>query len=472
MSGTAKVIQPQGSFTSSQGSAAASGAISAELDEFAAATAEIFPRASGSSTIPYDKLAQMLGTAQTRSLQQANGQFTGSISGGSSGAVSFAGFEVLPALQLATGYFGPTVQALHQTAVIQRLNMLLYITSMPDLGQISEPDIPTRIQTIVKAIVDRWRTVTYPSMTSFDQQVAIAIHEANTPGLQALYNILGNSDDFTIDGLEALAEQVPMVNQKINDFIFQTLCDSKDNFWPSFLFLIQSFGMRYAPAFGDASEVGRLIGIQEAFDAVEDKTDLSMLQLSETLQEPVAPITHVVIPKLPTAGPHRAYTQQNSNLLPGQAVAAMVRYPSGQYTGRGHILQPPPWLSVVFQSLSTTAVLGNTLQEGQIHSTIEQLTTQTAAAMQAFKTFLTGMAKRVFHLLALQNAMATVTLPFDGSWEVGTAYKVGLNGTSLFTGLCASVRHSTSSHQSSPQHFTTVGFSHVQWSGFTFNYDS
>lgn len=452
-----------GSFAASGGSVSDYGTLMAGLNDFARASAQIYPSppsTSATADIPYSKIASMLGQVQTRSMSQSKPAFNGSISTDSS-TVTLTGHETGPSFAISPGSFNPGVNGVHYTALIQRLNMVLYIGSTSVIQDIKEPDIPKRILAIVQAVVRNWLTKVYPDMASSDKDVASQIHEMNTEPLQILQRILGSSTSHEIDGLAALAKSAPAVHQSINNWIYRSLTGSGDNFWGSFLTLAQSFGMIYAPDFGTSTQNGRLIGIREAFAAAEEKLECSSVQWSNTLERPDTPITHVVVPRV-SSGHLRGYVE-NSKLMPGQTVQAFVRYPSGKYDGRGHIMSVPPFLGTVFQNVAASAAWGEAMQPGQLRDSIQKQADNVATSVEALRAFLTGLARRTLNLLQVQGVTANLQLPLDPSWQVGKAYTVGLEGQKLFTGLLAQCQHSVASSEGSPQAFTKLAFNHVQW---------
>lgn len=463
----AQYRQASASFTAGGSSLSDGGTLAASLNDFARVSAQIFPSSGGSADVPYAQMASALGSAQQRSMAQSAASFSAAMSG-DDGDLKFEGHEVAPSLQASTGQFSPVVNGVHHTSLIQRLNMALYLSETYVIENITEASIPARINAIIHAIVTNWREVFFPRMTSADQAVAAKLHQLNTEPLQILDRILASSPDHRIDGLDTLAKQAPLVHQSVNNWIVRSLTSSNENFWENFLGLCQSFGLIYAPAIGTSEENGQLIGVKEAFDNAGSKLDLPPFQLQQTLDIPEVPITYVLIPRV-SSGQLRGYLDK-SDLVPGQTVQAIVRYPADRFDGRGYVMAPPSFLANVFQSLDQAAGWGSTMLPGQQRNGLQKQASDVEKSTQALQAFLTGLAKRTLQLLQIQSVTCNLQLPLDLSWEVGKAYEVGMGGTRLFRGLLASCQHAVSSTPQSPQAFTRLAFSHVQWGGFRISF--
>lgn len=463
----AKYRSASASFTSGGSSLSDGGTLASSLKDFARATAQIFPSNGGSADIPYAEMAAALGQSQQRSMSQASASLKASMTS-DDGELSFEGHDTAPAFQASTGQFSPVVNGVHHTSLIQRLNMVLYLSRSEVIQNIQDESIPARINSIVHAIVTNWREKFYPRMTKSNQAIALPLHQLNTEPLQILDRILSNSASHVIDGLSELAKQAPLVHQSVNNWILRSLTGSNENFWENFMDLCQSFGLIYAPQIGTAEENGKLIGIKEAFAGAESKLDLPPFQIQQTLSIPEVPITHVLIPRV-SSGQLRGYLS-DSDLIPGQTVQATVRYPADRFDGRGYVMAPPSFLANVFQSLDKAAGWGSNMLPGQHRNGLQKQASDTEKSTQALQAFLTGLAKSTLQLIQIQGVTCSLQLPLDLSWETGKAYEVGLGGTRLFRGLLASCQHSVSSSPQAPQAFTRLAFSHVQWGGFKINF--
>jgi hypothetical protein len=112
----AKQREATATFKTSSGSAGDAGVISAQVNDFTRAYAQVYPgKTSGTAEIPYGDIAMLLGQMQANSIKQANSKFSATIEV-DSGSVSFAGFEIEPNLQISPGSFAPQVHAVHNTA--------------------------------------------------------------------------------------------------------------------------------------------------------------------------------------------------------------------------------------------------------------------------------------------------------------------------------------------------------------------
>lgn len=295
------------------------------------------------------------------------------------------------------------------------------------------------------------------------------IHEQNTEPLQILDRILGASDELEMDSLELLSQKVKQVHNRINSWIVEKLNSGAGDFWSNFISLLTDFGLIYAPAFGGVEDNGRLINLKAAFDAAKTRTDVAGLNFTQSMQLPEVPVGYVMISRVPASGPLRSYAE-NINLIPGQIIQNSVSYPPGKSDGRAHVVNMPPFLSSVFMNLGQQTDFGRTLQPGQSRKAMEDLTTLVQTQTDALRAFLTQYAKQVLHLVQLQGSTASLACVLDLSFEVGTAYEIGVSGDVLFRGLLASVQHSVSSNDRGPDATTRLSFSHVQWGGFRLSF--
>lgn len=461
------------SFATSAGSSGDGGAISGQLNDFARAYAQVYPGdTSGTADVPYGAIANQLGQLQANCFNQSNSKFKASINDGG-GSITFEGFEVEPNIQISTGNFSPQIQAVHSTALIQRLNMSLYAKSVPDLGNIKDEDIIKRISDVLKLLVSNWRLNFYPSgYNETEKAVADEIHSQNIVPLQILQNILTSSRSFKMAGLATVAAKLESINVAINNWIIECLTDSADNFWSSFLTLIQSFGLLYAPSWGAGKSNGFLFSPRDAFAALQSKGDIDGLSFQPTLRLPEVPITYVIMTGLPFNGPNRTYAS-NSKLLPGQMVPSTLKYPQGQNTGRAYMVPQPPFVTGSLSSLGSLnrpVTYGANMEPGKAVDIAKALAQNFITQTDALRTFLLDYLRNTLHTLQLQGSSVSIMTALDTSWTPGKAYEVSMGGQVLFRGILASAVHNISSSPDSPQASSSLGFSYVQWGGFRLSF--
>lgn len=462
----AKQREATATFSTSSGGAGDAGAISAQLNDFARAYAQVYPGAtSGTAEIPYGEIASLLGQMQQNSIKQANSKFKATIKADKS-SVSFEGFEIEPNLQISPGSFAPQVHAVHNTASLQRLNMAMYGHGFSDLTEIKDADIIQRIITIMKRMVEHWRTKVWPDMTKEDQKYTLSIHEMNMEPLKILYSILQASGSFEISGLAQLAETLESVNTDVNNWLLSYMVSDTDNFWSAFLEMTGKLGLLYAPAFGGSSANGKLFSPRMAFAAETGKDDLDGIVFQPSLRLSETPITYVIMPKLPFTSLNRSYTS-NATLLPGQAPLGSLKYPEGQVTGRAHVVAQPPFLNLAGMNYNRDVTWGESTEINRANTNAAKLSDGHVKQINALRKFLTGYLRNTLHRLQLQGSSVSISTALgDMDWELGRAYSIKHGGKPLFRGILASCVHSVGSSQERPMAMTSLGFSYVQWGGF------
>lgn len=446
--------------------------LSASLQEFSRAMAKVYPGATNADTadIPWKEIAAMLGGMQTRSMSQNQGSFSASITG-TDGSMSFSGFEVFPSLQVSVGSITPEIHAVHQTASVQRLNMALYTQSgIPNaVKETNEKDFPKRVALIIRTLVTDWRKQVFPSMTQTEKTIAERVHNQNTEPLKIVYDILTKSDKFEIDGMDKLAQTIPTVNNALNNWILWSLTSESEGFWERFLEMNRKVGLFYAPSIGGAEDYGTLVNTRKAFEDAEDFEDVDSITFQPNLQLPEVPITYVIMPHLPFTSSFKNYKAE-SKLLPGQVSPSILRYPPGQVTGHSQVISPPPYIVSTLQNMSSLGGFGSSLS-GKAHDQAEKLDNATTPQVAAMKTFLLSYMRNIFHAIQLQGSSFGMTTILSPKWQVGKAYRVSQSGVLLFKGMLASCSHTVSSSPDSPQAFTQLSFSHVQWGGFSLPFE-
>ena len=454
----------RGKFTTAAGSLADSGTLSAALNDFARASAQIFPATtSDAAQIPYGKLATSMGEAQARSASPESAKFDARISSGEDEA-EFIGYETQPQLQVAVGFFGPQVTGCHATGLILRLDFSLYAVSLSHLTNIPVTNIVETIRQVVRRLVTYWREKVYPTFTEKEKADVLKVHERNMAPLKILDSILAASDPHEVQGLDKLVKAVPMVYHTVISMIVNKLSQPNGNFWASFLSLTSSFGLVYAPELGGADQNGSLVSIRTALKDATDREDLDGVSFQGSIQTPEVPITHVLVSKVPSPAFYRAH--DDNKLLPTQVTRTSIRYPSDQDTGKAYYAPVPEFLAPVFQSIGREMTIGNSLIPGKARDGQEKLKMLFIGQIDAVHEFLKGYARSVFHAVQLQGSVTNMAVPLSLDWEVGKAYRVGIAGEPMFIGVLASTSHTVASRQGSPVASTQLSFSHVQWGSY------
>lgn len=468
----AEKLEASATFSTSSGSTGDVGAISAQINDFARAYAQVYPGATaGTADVPYGEVAALLGQMQANALKQANSKFQARIEG-SAGSVSFSGFEIEPNLQISPGSFTPQIHAVHDTATLQRLSMSLYragatdVTAL-DAAELKSANIIERMIFILEQLVTIWRTQHFPVLTGGDKRYAAVVHEMNIEPLKILHRILSSSSSFEIPGLAQLANKLDSVNSSVNNWLMAGMTSNTVNFWDDFLGLVSQLGLLYAPAFGSDAANGRLFSPRDAFAAVETKDDLDSVQFQPSLRLAEVPVTYVIMTQLPFTSLNRTYAPQQT-LLPGQVVSTTLKYPEGQVSGRAHVVAQPPFLNLAGASYNRKPVWGVDLTLNRARTEATNLADAHVEQTDALKKFLTGYLRNTLHTLQLQGSGVNITTALnDMSWEIGRAYAIQQGGKAMFRGILASCTHNVSSIPGGPQAMTALGFSYVQWGGFS-----
>lgn len=456
-----------GSFSVAGAATCDQGSLMAALNDFARASAQIYPGDTGGvADVPMSAIASLFGAAQQRSLTQTGSSFSGSISG-DGGSLKFSGFEVGPSMSLSVGAVSPMFHAIHATGSLQRLDASIYAAADVPMEDIVSSDAVSRITQVLERVVEYWIKTTYPKLADKAKVAVSQIHDANTSALKILRKILDNSDGSEIDGLGELSKTVGTVNRAVNNYIASSLTAPSGNggYLGNLLSLAQTFGMLYAPTIGASGENGSLVNVRNALDAPED-LDVDSITMTGTVRLPEIPYTHVVVPYAPTASVHHAFVDKSETMVGGQIVRGAVKYPSGAVTGNPYVAPPPPFLTGAFTNANEGMSYGRKLSQGKAHNAVETLDRLMTAQADAVRKYMTGYARDIFARVHMEHAQAGCTIPFNSKAEVGKAFKVSCNGE-LFTGILASVTHSVSSAEFGPAAYSQLQFSHVRWKGYS-----
>lgn len=460
----AEIRSPRVKVQTSVGTVTDGASVSAQLRDFARATGQVYPTPKEDTpSIPYKEIAQVLGSAQTRALQLDNARMRITITGGGDDLV-FQGFEVQPSMTVGVGYFSPGIAGLHAASLVTRLDFSLYAGSLSHLEDVQVKDIVKAMREIIRRQVEYWRSKVYPTLDKADKETARQLHENNTGPLRIIDRILANSAPHSIDGLEALAKQLPMIRLHIIGMVVEYLSSDAMDSWTGFRELLTMFGLVYAPDIGDSNACGRVISIKAQLQKPTTRTKLDGLTFNPALALPELPITHVLVSKVPMPAVYRAH--DNDLLVPNKINRVNIRYPKDRITGRAFRAPVPAYLSPVFMGLGQRASLGAGMLPGQARDGQEKLRQLVVKSTDVIHSFLEGYAKSVFEGVQLQNSTAFLSLPLSADWKVGDAYEVGIQGASLFVGLLAAVSHTVSGKSGAPSASTQLSFSHVQWGNF------
>lgn len=439
--------------------------LSLALNNFAGATASLFPGdTTGVAKVPLDEMAAALGAAQQRAFSSTSSSFTASVSADGSD-LRYEGFETQPAFSAAVPAFAPRLQAVHATSRIGRLQLDLYAdTPNAALDTVQTPNLPERILEIVQRMVRTWIKDTYPALPDRDKVTALAIHRANEEPLQIFQRILQNSPQFEMPELNDLLETADAWHDGFNQWIARSLLVGRGDFWSAFTGLLGQLGMTYCPEFGAAQSNGRVVSIGDMLRNPTERTDLPGLRIDGAVMPPENPITRVIIEKVPTAGVWRHRPEDQASRVPGQAAPTSIVFPTGNRIGKAYVMQPPAFMGQVLYNTTTQPVSNPSLTPGQARARIAKLNTITEQRAASIRKYLTAVARNVFRMLALQSSTVSVTLPLSLSWQVGSAYDIGVSGK-LFSGLLSGLQHNLSSGGANVS--TQLHFSHVQWNGFS-----
>ena len=467
----AKQRSATGSFASSSLSVGDAGSIQAQLDDYARASASLYPGGtSGTRDIPLAAMAAAFGQAQMRTVKQSGASFKGTIT--SDDTVTFAGFETGPSMSASVGNFAPTFNAVHATAELQALDMSIYAATQLDaegMEKLAEPSIPARTSALLTALIRTWTTSTFTNLTEAAKVQVNQVHTANLKALTILKSILDASDSVEIDGLAALQKSVGTVNRALNSYIVSMLTEPTvgSGYLDNLLKLAHTFGLIYAPAMGGESAHGKLISVRKAFASPQALT-AHTITLSGDVRPPDLPYTHVLIPNIPTSGMFRSYEDKNAVMLGGQLVHGVVKFPDGAVTGRAYVTSPPPYLTGAFTDMKSPYSYGRTLSPGKARANVKEQGQLVTGQLDAVRTFIKGYAREIFSAIHMQGESVSVALAITPKMQVGVVYRVSMAGQGeLFTGLLASVVHSINSSPNSGGTYTQAQFSHVRWKGFS-----
>lgn len=464
----AQQVNPTAKFNTSAGSVSDAGFFSAALNDMARASAYIHPSSSGGSVsaVPYAAIAGIMAAAQN-SARSATARFKASSDDGLDGSINFEGFEVMPAVQVGVAAVGPLINAVHATAKLHRLDFSLYTnSSTAELKEIELSDVVAALREVLQRTVRHWISNVLPDLPAGSRAEAEKIHQANTEPLQIVDRILKASSPVAIPGLVEAANAVRMVKFHFINMLLAGLNSSEGEFWPGFLDLAQTLGLLYAPEFGSADKNGKFVSVEAALDQAEDRSDVDGLQFQSQLGLPEVPVGRVLIPRIPGASLGRG--EERKNTLPSQATRTSIVYPAGDPVGRTALLSPPPFISPVYQSMAGLwSAPSGALGASSIRENMSRQQKIASTQQRAIHDFLRGYAELMFKRMKLQSSSAAFSMPLSYGWNVGTAYKVGVGGTPLFTGLLESVNHSIGSRGGTGTASTELAFSNVLWGSNT-----
>jgi hypothetical protein len=151
----------------------------------------------------------------------------------------------------------------------------------------------------------------------------------------------------------------------------------------------------------------------------------------------------------------------------------MITWPESlPEAGQTVVMQMPSWLPAALYPLKIPKT-GTNLNINSNYEAVQTSQKEMADASTIVAKICADIARLTYNDISLAVASASITCPFDVSWEIGKRYSIKQPNTKsagssvLFSGFLISVTHRVSSKPAQPEATTQLIFSHVEANGFT-----